>query len=416
MSKEFNFDELDKAVSSLIGDQPKQPAQTQSATNNTTASQPSPPITPSRGSTAIPSRHIPPAERIKPSAPATPSLPLPSPPAPAKPAVEKSNVPKRFMDVVHPASGMAPPVKEMVKKGAGAEGKTITPLNDNIAPDPLPENSAANTPNSAQLSVKAPVNPDAMVTTPDTEEKKWKDPLEEVTKNEKEREITESAKERLGLRPKNTAEDSNKIPEKSEKSDEKDSKEDDKKPLFLPDAKVEKRPLGAFAEKDTPSDKAKEKEKSKNTEAEEDAPVKLTIDGVTDIDDKSGEEPSEPLLPELGKEIIAVEAGDAIAEDEDQAKVENKEKPDKKEKKKDETVVAKSETFSIPKQYKEKPATDADRKPTSIYDTEEYHRSIVAAATKQKKGGKWWMWALIVFGLLVVGVGLGAGAYFLMSI
>lgn len=426
MSREFNFDELDKAVNSLIGDSPKQPAASAAVPAASQPAQPVPsqapvqqtpssasPVPPRASNTPVPSRNIPALERQVPAAPSTPPISstpqvppaaAAMPPTPAQPVAEKPGVPGRFMDVMHPASDMATPAKEEVKKGMGAEGKTIEPLNNNITPEPLPEKSAANTPNSAQLTMQTPVNPDAMVATPDTEEKAWKDPLEEATKNEKERAIKQGAQERLGLTP---------------KPSEKEAKpEDGKKPLFLPDAKVEKRPLGAFAE----DNKAEDKDSKDDAKDTKESPAKLTIDGVGDVDGeekKAEDESSDLLLPELGKEIVAVEAGDAIAGDEDLEKKEkDKEKSkdqDKQKEEKDKKTPAKPETFSIPKQYKEKQAS-TDHKPKSIYDTEEYHRSLATAAAKKKKNSKWWVWALVILGLLILGVGLGAGAYFLVGI
>jgi len=430
MSREFNFDELDKAVNSLIGKtgDPQQPPQSAAApVAQTSAPQPTaaPAVTvPSRTATPVPSRGasisaierpVPTLSATPPPEPANPApLPEPTPPTPQpvkpptspKPPAEKPSIPGRFMDVVHPASDMAIPAREEVKQGMGAEGKTIAPLSANITPDPLPEKSAANTPNSAQLSMQGEVNPDALITTPDTEEKEWKDPLDEATKNEKERSIKEGAQERLGLSPKPASDDA-----------PKPGPEEEKKPLFLPDAKVEKRPLGAFAEPDSSSDESKD---SKN-EAK-DNPAKLTIDGIDDIDAKNKDENQdsyEPLPPELGKEIVAVEAGDIIAgEGESEKKKESKDdrKEDDKKSTKNKTINktdAKPATFSIPKQYTEK-STPTDHKPKSIYDTEEYHRSLATAASKKKKS-KWWVWVLIVIGLLVVGIGAGAGMYFVVQ-
>lgn len=423
MSREFNFDELDKAVNSLIGDSPNQPLanapaaprQAQPVSPQTPAQQTSlstPSVPPRTSSAPVPSRNIPALERQAPVAPSSPPInPTPqapsvpaSPQPPAQPAAEKPGVPGRFMDVMHPASDMATPAKEEIKKGIGAEGKVIEPLNSNIAPEPLPEKSAANTPNSAQLTTHAPVNPDAMIATPDTEEQTWKDPLEEVTKNEKEREIKQGAQERLGLAP--------------NQNEKEVGSEDNKKPLFLPDAKVEKRPLGAFTEDGSVENKDAKDDTKEST-------AKLTIDGVGDVDGqekKAEDESSDLLLPELGKEIVAVEASDAIAGDEDSEKKDkDKAKPKDQDKKKEEKddkdkkTPAKPETFSIPKQYKEKQAS-TDHKPKSIYDTEEYHRSLATAAAKKKKTGKWWVWVLVILGLLVLGVGLGAGAYFLVGI
>mgnify|MGYP001596544372 CR=1 FL=1 len=123
------------------------------------------------------------------------------------------------------------------------------------------------------------------------------------------------------------------------------------------------------------------------------------------------------FAPELGKEIVAVEAGGALVEEEDQDKAKaakngNAKQEDTK-KKSEHKASAKPATFSIPKQYTEK-STNTDHKPKSIYDTEEYHRSLATAASK-KKSSKWWVWIFIVLGLLIVGIGAGAGAYFLVQ-
>ena len=416
MSREFNFDELDKAVNSLVG-QPSNPEQPAASQQMPVAAANDAPVVPSRATTPVPARSIPAVDRPAPILSAAPhptspvSLPVPTPPpvqTPTKPAAQKPSVPGRFMDVVHPASDMAIPAQEEVKKGMGAEGKTIAPLNKDITPDALPEKSAANTPNSAQLSMKGQVNPDALITTPDTEEKKWKDPLDEATKNEKERSIKEGAQERLGLKPKTA----DKEPD--------DLGKEEKKPFFLPDAKVEKRPLGAFAEADKSEPLSDDKKDKEIKDSDKDTSAKLTIDGVADINDKNkdtSEESFEPLPPELGKEIVAVEAGGALVDEEESAdnrdlKGDIAKQKDKK-KKPEHKAAAKPATFSIPKQYTEK-ATNTEHKPKSIYDTEEYHRSLATAESKKTKS-KWWVWVLIIFGLLIVGIGAGAGVYFLVQ-
>lgn len=414
MSKEFNFDELDKAVNSLIGGQ-----STESPVGAATpSSTPVTPQAPPRDAAPVPPRSIPPPQRPTTPLSAAPkvdnslqetplaSTPVSNTPGNAKPTVERPSV-GRVMDVTHPGAttGQASnDAASKVKRGVGAEGKTVTPLSDNITPDPLPEDSAANTPNSTQLSVKAPIDPEAMKTTPDTEEKPWQDPLEAAKKDAQEKVLKADAADRLNT------------PSAEASPSGKDEKLEGEKPLFLPDAKVEKRPLGAFASKGSEEERSQgetKKEETENSEAQK--TPKLTIDGVGDIDAKKEDESNEPLPPELGKEIVAVEAGGKIASGEDESKKDD-ETDDPKGIEDQSKKDAKPVTFSIPKQYKEKP-TSGDSKPKSIYDTEEYHQSIISNAKKQQKGSKKILvWTLIIIGLLIVGVGVGAGAYFLIGI
>ncbi len=62
---------------------------------------------------------------------------------------------------------------------------------------------------------------------------------------------------------------------------------------------------------------------------------------------------------------------------------------------------------SIPQQYKEQPTTGGDSN-NAIYDTDAYHKALVQPV--KKKNG--WLWVLWIFLLLIVGGGVGAAVYF----
>lgn len=152
---------------------------------------------------------------------------------------------------------------------------------------------------------------------------------------------------------------------------------------FLSDAKVEKRPLGAFSAV-SPEDTA-DKETS-------DVQPALTDEQIPDdIQDDLQKVESDGLAVNVDEQSVSKkEVEDAIKTvDEDQ---------------KTESMPV---STSIVQQYKEKPTT-GDQTSGSIYDTESYHKPLVKPAGK--KSG--WLWVVWIILLLVVGAGAGAGFYF----
>jgi len=139
------------------------------------------------------------------------------------------------------------------------------------------------------------------------------------------------------------------------------------KPLespFLTDAKVEKRPLGAFS--------------GETQQPEPDSPVV-----AEEVDTNEGEHPIEtdtPMPAELHEELLSIEGSES-------------ETP--------------AETPSIPQQYVEKPV-EVDKTTVPIYNTDAYHQPL--AHPKKDKSG--WLMVLWIFMLLVVGAGAGAAVYF----
>lgn len=75
--------------------------------------------------------------------------------------------------------------------------------------------------------------------------------------------------------------------------------------------------------------------------------------------------------------------------------------------------AAETATMSIPQQYRAKNTTP-DKTPRSIYDTEEYHKPLPAAASRKKKSHPV-VWIILTILLLAIGAGLGVAAYFLVG-
>jgi hypothetical protein len=264
--KDFDFDEIDRAVSSTM--QPKDAPKNDEAAVPVTVSRSEPTSTP--------------------------------------PAAKRSS--GRFMDVVHPSSDMRSSV---------------------------PERS---TPRPAEKSAPAPV---AEKTNSD-----WPDPLDFH-----------------GFTPEDNTETPTPAPSGEEELQS-------PKPLdspFLSDAKVEKRPLGAFSEEKPAMAVEPKKEETPLIEA-----------------------PDEPLLrAETEEEMPEKEPEPTPASELEQPN--------------DELVAP----VSITQQYKEQPST-TDQPSGAIFDTEAYHQPL-AHPEKKRSGAMIIVW---IVALILLGAGIGAGVYF----
>ncbi len=151
---------------------------------------------------------------------------------------------------------------------------------------------------------------------------------------------------------------------------------------FLPDAKVEKRPLGAFS--DTP----KTVEELPLLEASP-----LPIETVETTKPEASEPAKDETLPaELHTDLLSIEALEADHVQPDATPTD------------DIPVVP-----SIVQQYKEKPNSDA--KPTAaIYDTEAVHVPL-AHAPKKRQG---WLVVVWIAALVLVGGGIGVAMYYVV--
>lgn len=323
--KEFDFDELDKAVSSLMGDVPAAPTDTSDT--------PAPPV--SSKPAALPTNQPTLEQTVD-----TPSAPVAAKP----PATKRAG---RFMDVVHPSSDMKTPSQPR------REGVAITPPTA-----PAPEETSTQEP-----KVSAPeVQPeDSLLPEPDS----------------------------LAT-------------------------------PFLPDAKVEKRPLGSAG----PSlDEQMAHELSNHKET---PPAHILVESTSISDEKQTitepavvvsskdetnadtQKPAEPdniaLPPELDGDLVAIEAGEKTG-------LTNTPETEQQPQKSDTANLATSATASsqgsITQQYTEKPSS-GDESHAAIFDSIADHPPL-AHPKKQKSG---WLWVLVIVILLTVGAAAGGAVYF----
>lgn len=429
--KDLDFDELDRAVNSLMSNVPKSAPQTTN-TNEKTLD-----LGPSFGvdSQAIPAKLDDMAKKVAEQNSQTvvtssvvSSTPSPSPavvtPRPAAPAVKAPDRPQssapavrrggRFMDVVHPSSDMKKPE---APKPVSRQGVTIEPIGKAapgepvvqqkpFAPAPvMPEAEAKSTVEPAADEAPKPLEPPKVETTmkpvdvqePSASSNDWPDPLDMAAKNESAQPLTSP---------------------------------------FLADAKVEKRPLGGLSTVDAAHEEQPEQEAvepisspvagatlvEKTEEPVEDAKPKEETPAVLSTqppEPSSNEDTTTPLPEELRGDLMAVEADtthdkvkqkhdielqkeQAAKEDEVSTSVKTS-KPEPKQ----ESQASVGPT-SIPQQYHEEPST-GDQDNGAIYDTSTYHQPLAHPA-KKKTGWLWVVWIVII---LLLGAAGGAAIYFL---
>ncbi len=362
MMKELDFDELDRAVNSLMTNVPKE------AGGEDTASEKTVTITPTLKKDEAPIFNgdgIPVRNASTPVA--VPDRDTSVVTSSAPPAARRAG---RFMDVVHPSSNMKKSTS--VPAPVSRQGATIEP-------------SSSFTPPVVDAATPIPTE----TVEPSAPKSDWPDPLEVANfestgtdKNDKTEKESSSADEGT-----------------SNKDESMLSAANEPDPLtspFLPDTKVEKRPLGA------PLSDALEPDHT---------PVLSTSSDSLTVDDPSSQLPAnpkdvEPVLPaELHGDLVAIES-DTTPSSEQEPKVAPKESHTVTH------VTTPSEMpvgpTSIAQQYREEPST-GDKNNGAIYDTDTYHQPL--AHPPKKASG--WLWTLWIVLILIVGAGLGAGVYML---
>jgi hypothetical protein len=165
---------------------------------------------------------------------------------------------------------------------------------------------------------------------------------------------------------------------------------------FLPDAKVDKRPLGGAPQAESTDEQAPAMtlpDEKKVDELEQTLPTTESVKEGSSIMDTMGEpaksldDVTEHVPEEYKDELLAVEKNVAT-----------------------EVPAANPNDFataSIPKQYQEKPSTGDDTS-GAIFDTTSYHKPL--SHPPEKKSG--WLWVIVIVIILLLGAGAGAAAYF----
>lgn len=350
--KDLDFDELDRAVNSLMNDK------TSPAPGDTSSS-----VSPASASVT---------SSVTPSQP-EPAVSMPTP-RQAPPAARRGG---RFMDVV-PATRKA---KDVVSTPVSREGVNIQPS------APL----ASLTTQSDKAVVEAPTAKENATPTTD-----WPDPLELAASKETPAPDASEVPGQLNTSTRDTVEQEDvSMPDMPDQAASLATVDEPLSSPFLPDAKVEKRPLGGAALASTGSELTVEDENAQLPALPKDV---------------------EPALPEeLHGDIASIEADNSTT---DPAKhVESNEttkeslpkgiEPKKPTVTVTEAIVPSGPT-SIPQQYKEEPSS-GDKENGAIYDTDSYHQPLSHPA-KEKHGWSWVLWILLI---LLVGAGGGAALYFL---
>lgn len=362
--KELDFDELDRAVSSLMSDT------TDSTPDSETPKEKTLDIPSSASAAPAPSFDTLQPDVVKKAIeqPVDDDKPVVN----TAPAIRRSS--GRFMDVVHPSSDMKQPTPP---KATPRQGLTISPT-------PLPLAVPSSAPEVATTDA-----PKGRESTDDTTHN-WPDPLD-VSKSQP-----------VDSEPDTTS--TNLV-------------EEDKAPLtspFLSDAKVEKRPLGGAATTVQPSETP--------TGTASDSPEQDTIvaDGASP-EDQGISNPIDfeaPLPEELQSNLVAIESGEAetvVPEAPVAATAPAAEKQPAAEHPAKALIPDHFSDENIPKgpasiaqQYKEEPKT-GDQTNGAIYDTEAYHKPLAHPAKKSSG----WLWIIWIILILAVGAGIGAALYYL---
>jgi hypothetical protein len=386
---DIDFDELDKAVNTLMGDVPKvEPVKTddiKTLTINSTLSDDTPPslakldstLAAVNGVTTLPTQASAANRMTRPSS-----------------ASLASRRTGRFMDVVHPSADM-----KTANKIPSRQGVSIEPARQ--LPSEKPSDQSDEQPvvtvspdSYKDLTVSDVAPADHSSTTND-----WPDPIE-MSGYE-----TEVAKNSSSVEHEEQASTPAEMPDEQIDT----PAYEDPQPLtspFITDAKVEKRPLGG-----TPVEEPGR------------APVLGALaseDEAAGAADPADQLPATPaaaevqLPPELQSDLMAIEAAGeqpmnmASPASEAAPAVDTKAmtEPTPAPVQASESATVSGPT-SIPQQYHEAPST-SDESNGSIYDTASYHQPL-AHPVKAKSGWLWIIWILL---LLIVGGGGAVALYF----
>lgn len=370
---DIDFDELDQAVNSLVGDDKV-------------------------------------AEKNKSSVETTkPTEEIPKPASVPPPTNLPSKRAGRFMDMKHNSSDMTKDSPSLMTSNK----TSIEPLNSDVKPD---------------VTADKP-------TDEATSKSDWPDPIEKPKDEaESKEELKPSADmpDPIGhFDPKKEddkkdSEDSDtKEPKNDEKQDDEQKKDEESKKTspFLDDAKVEKRPLGGLDNEDKSEDEPDEKDGDKESKDK-------------DPDEKTPEAPPEPieLPPELDKDLVAIEADEAPElsstatttepepQKEEEASSEGAGKTDddannqRNHKEEVSQLLATAASGSIPDQYKRENRSHELHAAHPLFDDEGFKKSPVSAPKKPKSGAKKiFQWIFISLGIILLGGSIGAAVFVLLG-
>lgn len=365
--KDLDFDELDRAVNSLVGGVPATPAPD--------ATPPVPATTP---------------VATNPTLSATPEPTLPPstvPTVPADQALAARRNSGRFMDVVHPSSDMRSNTPVAAITPISRTGATIQPDATPNATEPT------SNPVSAEASKPEPTTP----TIPAKAPAEWPDPLDfhGVTP---EQASTAPAPQPIDGSKAADDNDITKIADDIHATLSKDMSAPLESP-FIPDAKVEKRPLGAFSTDVSLSapNMVTQPDVPTKESTPELSPASTSVVPQAENTDEHPIETDTPLPAELQTDLLTIESNETSVTSAPEAQFTPPATP---------STDTPTGPTSIVQQYKEMAST-GDQPAPVLFDSAAYKKP----QTKQKKKSSWLV-VLWIFLLLVVGGGIGAAVYF----
>ena len=330
----------------------------------------------------------------------------------------------QFMDIVHPGVGK-PAAVPVPRQGVTLQPVTPTLTREEPAASPVPE--ATTTPDfvahemESTGTAEAPVNPLAEPATTETPPSEQPEAFEPIVPTD------EPAAAEM---PAENVESSSATTEPTDNTDDKSETVTDDivaevaatttpEPLvspFLPDAQVEKRPLGtpiAFPDTLETILDSKDDDTSPATveSARQDDETNKTPEDVSSVSSHDelndtppvAEEPATPPVPaELDKDIMALESADTSPANSGEEVSSTDATPVIP------VPVQPPAGGSIAQQYSEQP-NSGDQTNGAIYDTATYHKGVETPVVKKTSRLTWLIWALV---LVIVGAAAGAGYFY----
>lgn len=378
MASDIDFDELDRAVSSILGGDgnDSKPADNNSDTSVSVNSNPS--------ESPKPTPVVVPANRrgngrfmdIRPtnkpvavnSTPVSPAMPVSQPPVPAV-------VPASAPADTSTSTDWPDPIDFMNNKDSSSNDEVSTTTTDTPPATDAPSNSDTPTADEAPKAEDQPVEEPAPAEVDDVDPGELAAPVEPPTTP------------------------------------------------FLPDAKVEKRPLGSFAtplnsgsnsdelmdhhdevKLDAPTDLSSEPTPVADSTEPADTPATTANDNLStppEVPSNPVVDSDTPMPAELQEDVLSLES--------DEVKAPVVSAPASATSSTSVSANVEAGPASIVQQYKEKQSTETPAS-GAIYDTEAYHKPLTPKKKSSKKHG--WLVALWVFLLIVLGAGVGAAIYY----
>lgn len=361
--KDIDFDELDKAVNSLMATvgSPEQPTSSPLPETTSAATTVSAPADPSVVATTTPA-----VQATSPTSATTSETPGTSSSPSARPIAPAARRGGRFMDMVHASSDMTP--SRTVSTPPSREGVSVRP----------PQEAAPASTSVDELSMVATPAPQSVAATPAD----MPDPLDlsEGNATPADDVVSTTQEDSPNLQPLAATEPTASLA-----------------PLespFLADTKVEKRPLNAET---SPASAPPMLDLTAELESENSAG---DSDPQFDNQTRKDEPPLNPQVPELNSDLVAIEASDTV---EVTQAIETRDAASQVPE-----PSAPLGATSIPQQYTAQESS-GDKSHAAIYDASQYPEPVVHPATHRSG---WW-WVLWVVMLLAVGAGGALLLYYL---